>query len=106
MNSSVYIKNGIAVDAGWTSSIAISKDGVNWDLLPKRSLTISRSSININNSAPNALDKVLGTREYIILRNAESDIEIKVDPTKVKGQTWASATAAIADIGDWIAVLV
>lgn len=106
----IYLSNGVDIDATWTSFIAVSKDNVHWEPINKSDLTPHGRWIN-QSSNPEFRAPYInkGTHALITLRTAFNESVVLVfDPNDVANQaTWqgndqAGLDAALSDLADWI----
>lgn len=104
----LYIDDGVNVDASWVNSIAISKDGVNWDTINKSSLDVRSRFINISDADSIPFVNKGNHGRIALSRNGEDDAVIDFDPNDVVNQpTWQGNTPsslqnAVADISGWL----
>lgn len=96
-----YIEDGVTINLAWVNVIAVSQDNVNWSLINKTGLSVGKYRKSINSTAPN---NHAGTSsgDVVVLNDSEGEMIIKFDPTKVVNYSWATAQAAITEIGTWL----
>lgn len=111
-----YIDDGTAINALWTDHIAISGDGVNWDVIPKAGMFAGKHAISLNSNAPNSYPERNKDSGFVIVvkRNDADTPLLKFNPENVVNQaTWSTtgtatdiasgAQQALADIIGWLA---
>lgn len=108
---SVYISDGVSVNASWVNSIAISSDGTNWSTINKDTVNVVSRWVNLpNTSGVNRIPFVnKGTHAEISLTSGSDDTPIiTFDPNDVanqaawNGNTQAALSTAVSDITGWL----